>query len=310
MYAKFGNKPGLLKAVLDQAIIGTDHGPVLLEHPAITEVQQSADQAEQLRLLARFSAGTSTRAIKTHRILATAAAIDRAAADLLAQDLSYRLTTLEQAYIDLLLVNGPLRDGLSKADAASAYSALASPETFDFLTRQQEWTKAKFETWLAETLINLLPPPNVIDLDRTPDQQDRPRRRHGDQRAAHRLAHPRADATKILGRPRRPRSLSAPHFKQLPPLPPFSMTGRSGMWPRASDSLTLPAATPDASPRGRCVTVPGAAGTVVLRHTKCASLPEPAATASRPAASSDPCRGGPRSPSTRRPATPAAAPSD
>ena len=90
VYAKFGNKPGLLKAVLDQAIIGTDHEPVLLEHPAITEVQQSADQAEQLRLLARFSAGILTRAIKTHRILATAAAIDRAAADLLAQDLSYR----------------------------------------------------------------------------------------------------------------------------------------------------------------------------------------------------------------------------
>ena len=158
VYAKFGNKPGLLKAVLDQAIIGTDRGPALLAQPAIIEIQHSADQAEQLRLLARFSTGILTRAIKTHRILTTAAAIDRAAAELLAQDLAYRLQT-QQAYIELLLVNGPLRDGLSKADAASAYSALASPETFDFLTRQQGWITAKFETWLAETLISLLLPP-------------------------------------------------------------------------------------------------------------------------------------------------------
>jgi AcrR family transcriptional regulator len=161
VYARFGNKAGVLKAVLDQAIIGTDRGPALLEQSALTEVQHCTDQAEQLRLLARFSTGILTRAIRTHRILETAAAIDRAAAELLAQDLAYRLQT-QQAHIDFLLLNGPLRDGLSKADAASTYSALASPETFDFLTRQQEWTTAKFETWLAESLINLLLPSSAM----------------------------------------------------------------------------------------------------------------------------------------------------
>ena len=85
VYARFGNKAGVLKAVLDQAIIGTDRGPALLEQPAMTEMQHSADQAEQLRLLARFSTGILTRAIKTHRILETAAAIDRSAAELLAK---------------------------------------------------------------------------------------------------------------------------------------------------------------------------------------------------------------------------------
>ena len=45
---------------------------------------------------------------------------------------------------------------MSKADAASTYSVPASPESFDFLTRQQGWTSDQFETWLGESLISLL----------------------------------------------------------------------------------------------------------------------------------------------------------
>ena len=50
---------------------------------------------------------------------------------------------------------------MGKAAAASTYSALASPETFTFLTRQQVWTTEKFETWLGESLIRLLLDPKA-----------------------------------------------------------------------------------------------------------------------------------------------------
>ena len=119
------------------------------------------DTIQQLRLLARFSTGIMRRAIRTHRILQFAAAIDRTAADLLATDLAHRLR-VQEAYVELLLVNGPLRAGLSKADAASTYSVLASPESFDFLTRRQGWTADQFETWLAESLISLLLAPQGL----------------------------------------------------------------------------------------------------------------------------------------------------
>jgi hypothetical protein len=55
--------------------------------------------------------------------------------------------------------DGPLRPGLGKADAGTTYSVLASLATFDFLTRQQGWTRDQFEAWLAEALIRLLPDP-------------------------------------------------------------------------------------------------------------------------------------------------------
>lgn len=160
VYARFGNKTNLLKAVLDHAIIGNDRGRSLLELPAIAEVKSTADQAQQLRLLARFSTQILTRAIKTHRILEAAATTDRSAAELLANDLAYRLH-IQQAYIELLLANGPLRAGMGKADAASTYSALASPETFTFLTRQQGWTTDQFQFWLGESLIRLLLDPKA-----------------------------------------------------------------------------------------------------------------------------------------------------
>jgi AcrR family transcriptional regulator len=155
VYARFGNKAAVLKAVLDQAVIGNDRGLAVLELPAIAEIRDTTDQAHQLRLLARFSTGILSRVINTHRILQSAAATDSTAAEQLRKDLTYRLET-QQAYIDLLLANGPLRTGLGKAEAATTYSVLASPATFDFLTRQQGWTRDQFEAWLAEALIRLL----------------------------------------------------------------------------------------------------------------------------------------------------------
>jgi hypothetical protein len=62
----------------------------------------------------------------------------------------------QRTYIDLLLARGPLRPGLSVEEAAETYSALANPELHDLLIRGHGWTSERYETWLADSLTQLL----------------------------------------------------------------------------------------------------------------------------------------------------------
>jgi hypothetical protein len=60
--------------------------------------------------------------------------------------------------IDLLLVHGPLRAGLSADVAAITYSALANPNTYAFFTVERGWTPDQYQQWLTDSLIRLLLP--------------------------------------------------------------------------------------------------------------------------------------------------------
>lgn len=153
IYARFGNKAALLKAVVDRSVVGNDQGLDILDLPEIEEIRRTTDHVEQLTMLAAFSTGILSRVITTHRILQSAAASDATAAALLQQDLEYRLRG-QRGYIDLLTANGPLR--VDPDEAAATYSVLASPASYDFLTREKGWTKTRFESWLADSLTRLL----------------------------------------------------------------------------------------------------------------------------------------------------------
>lgn len=158
VYSRFRNKTNLLSAILEQGVIGTDAGRDILEQPEIDAIRRSSDQREQLRLLAAFSRGILQRTDVAHRILRSAAPVDTAAAQLQQRD-NLRRVEGQRVYIEMLLANGTLRDGLTPEEAADTYSALASPGTFAFLVGDRGWTVARFERWLAETLTDALLPP-------------------------------------------------------------------------------------------------------------------------------------------------------
>jgi AcrR family transcriptional regulator len=155
VYSRFRSKTGLLKAILGPAIVGTDDGRALFDRPEIAEIRTCTDQRQQLRLLAHLSRTVLQRTAQIHRILQTAAASDPTAADLQKSDREHRRTG-QMAYIDMLLANGALRDGLTPADAADTYAALANPDTYAFFTDQRGWTPERFETWLSDSLTRLL----------------------------------------------------------------------------------------------------------------------------------------------------------
>ncbi len=61
-------------------------------------------------------------------------------------------------FIDCLLANGPLRDGLSKLSAVETIWVLASAEIYNLLVGDRGWSGEEYEVWLSESLGRLLLP--------------------------------------------------------------------------------------------------------------------------------------------------------
>jgi len=157
VYSRFRNKANLLQAILEPAIVGGDDGRDLFDRPEIAEIRELKDQQKQLRLLARFSRGILERSYIPHRILRSAASSDPNAGELQRRD-AKRRGDGQRIYIDMLLANGPLRDGLTPEAAAATYSALSNPSTYALLVGERGWSADHFEQWLGDSLTLLLLP--------------------------------------------------------------------------------------------------------------------------------------------------------
>jgi AcrR family transcriptional regulator len=159
LYKRFGNKRALLAEVRDLAVVGESvrgSFPAQVSRlPEFQALQKERDQRLLLRHLAAFSRATLDRAAPIQRISRSAAAADPGLEEFLESDRQVRRQT-QRTYIDLLLARGPLRPGLSVEEAAETYSALANPELHDLLTRGHGWTSERYETWLADSLNQLL----------------------------------------------------------------------------------------------------------------------------------------------------------
>ncbi|MGD9529999.1 MAG: TetR/AcrR family transcriptional regulator [Dehalococcoidia bacterium] len=155
VYSRFRRKANLLDAILDPAIVGVTDGRDLFDLPEIAEIRQCRDRRTQIRMLAHFSRGILERSAAAHRILRSAAESDPNAAELQRRD-AKRRGDGQRIYIDILLTNGSLRDGLTADDAAATYSALSNPNNYALLVGERGWTADKFEQWLGESLTLLL----------------------------------------------------------------------------------------------------------------------------------------------------------
>ena len=56
------------------------------------------------------------------------------------------------------IANGPLREGVSTAQATDVVWTLMSAEVFLLLTVDRGWSKDQYSDWLADSLIRLLLP--------------------------------------------------------------------------------------------------------------------------------------------------------
>jgi AcrR family transcriptional regulator len=155
VYATFGSKRGVLKALLDVRVGGDDAPVEVLERAGPQAVRRDTDQRRQL---ARFAADVSAiieRVRPVDDILRGAAAVDADVAALRARTQESRYASM-RTFIKWVAANGPLRAGLGNEEAAAVVWTLTSPEVHRLLRSQRGWTPERYAAWLEESLTRLL----------------------------------------------------------------------------------------------------------------------------------------------------------
>ena len=149
IYRLFASKLGILKAVIDVAIVGDDEAVAMADRPQVRELLADADADQRLAQFAALLRDLMARTAPVHRLLADAARSDPEAASLLAEIARQRQEG-QQRIARSLARSGALREGLRERDAADVIHALASPEVYGLLVLDRGWSGERYERWIAD----------------------------------------------------------------------------------------------------------------------------------------------------------------
>jgi len=157
IYRLFASKLGILKAVIDVAIVGDDEDVAMADRPLVQALLADSNPVQQIAGFATLLRDLMARTAPVHRLLADAARSDPEAAELLAEIARQR----QEGQLRIarsLARSGALRDGLRERDAADVIHALASPEVYGLLVMDRGWSGERYERWIADTLRQQLLP--------------------------------------------------------------------------------------------------------------------------------------------------------
>lgn len=157
IYASFGNKRAVLKRLVDVSLVGDDQEIPLLNRPGPQAVMRERDQHRQVRMFAHDISEIMGRVAVLFEVMRTAAKTEPEIAELLQEMLENRLAGM-RVFIQSLVANGPLREGLTESEAAESVWALTSAEIYRLLTEDRQWPAEEYEHWLGDTLTRLLLP--------------------------------------------------------------------------------------------------------------------------------------------------------
>lgn len=157
IYSVFKNKRTILSRAMDFA---SDPGggpiPIMLR-AAIQEVASERNQHKQIEMFAGRMQIFLSHIAPLVGIVRDAAKTEPEIKKLLNKYLDDRYQGMG-FFIDCLLANGPLRNGLSKLSAVETIWVLASAEVYNLLIVNRGWSEEEYVDWLAETLTRLLLP--------------------------------------------------------------------------------------------------------------------------------------------------------
>ena len=159
VYRLFSSKSGILKALLDVAIVGDDGDAAMADRPQVRSLLAERDPRRQLAGFVAIVVQLNARVAPLYSVLVSAAGTDADAAALLDVLTSQRQQGQRQIARSLARA-GALRRGLRERDAADIVHALLSPELYRLLVLERGWKADRYQQWLAATLIGqLLPAP-------------------------------------------------------------------------------------------------------------------------------------------------------
>jgi TetR/AcrR family transcriptional regulator of autoinduction and epiphytic fitness len=155
VYATFRNKRAVLARVMDVAIVGDEAPIALLDRTSVQSVRGTKDQRTQIEMFSHGIRQIMERAGPIFQVMRGAAPADPEIAQLLKGYLDKRREGM-QFFVDALLSNGPLRPGLSLAEAVDTVWTISSSEVHHLLTGDRGWEGDRYERWLVESLSLLL----------------------------------------------------------------------------------------------------------------------------------------------------------
>jgi len=155
VYRLFSSKLGILKALLDTSIAGDEQPLAVQERPDVAALFAETDPRKLLAGFAAVTTAINQRTNDVYHVLMSAAGSDPAAAELLGEIRQQR--DHGQGGIARSLARArALKSGMKERDAADLIHALMSPEVYRLLVGDRRWPPARYQQWLAESLVEQL----------------------------------------------------------------------------------------------------------------------------------------------------------
>jgi AcrR family transcriptional regulator len=156
VYKAFGGKPGLVRAICDQALAG--EGAVPAEKRSDDLQTSESDPRKIIRGWGELSAEVAPRVSPILLLLRAAAVTDPQMADLRAEIDASRLSRMTRN-ARTLADRGHLRDGMTAEHAGEIMWAYTSPELYELLVLNRRWPPGRYGAFIADALIAALLPP-------------------------------------------------------------------------------------------------------------------------------------------------------
>ncbi|MCU1457419.1 MAG: acrR 1 [Actinomycetia bacterium] len=155
VYQLVGRKPLVLRALIEQALSGTDHPVEGSERDYAVAMRAEPDPARKLAIYASAVRRIHERMAPLFLALRDASSTEPEA-HAVWQEISDRRAVNMRALVRDLRDAGGLRAGLSVDQAADTIWATNSPELYVMLTVERGWSPRRFERWLADSWSRLL----------------------------------------------------------------------------------------------------------------------------------------------------------
>lgn len=157
VYRLFSSKHGILKALLDQSIVGDDEDVPMANRAPVRDLLNEPDPRKQLAGFVTLTARVNAAVSPVYRVLVSAAGSDPDAAALL-DTLTSQRQEGQRRIARALARGGALRPGVRERDAADIIHALLSPELYRLLVIDRGWPPERYQPWLTQALIDQLLP--------------------------------------------------------------------------------------------------------------------------------------------------------
>jgi AcrR family transcriptional regulator len=156
VYATFGSKRGILKALMDARVAGDTEQVPLLDRPGIQATSAEADRGRRVQLVADGITAIHERARRIDDMMLSAAGSDPEIATL-RSDIQQRQRLAGMRYA-LTAIKGtdPIRAQFGDDEATDILWVLTGPDIHRLLRDQRHWTADRYRQWLGDAIQRLL----------------------------------------------------------------------------------------------------------------------------------------------------------